>query len=331
MSATGRRRLLALSGLGLLLAAAWTVGQHRAVAESAWSALREPSPAWLAALPLTIVTGFALTSLSLQILTNRVARHSTLGFPEMLGLTLGSALGNMVPVQAGLVGRIAYQHQVHDIPVPVSLLLAVQSSLLTLIAGSWLGAALLVTRQFPEASWLAAPATYLPLACMVVGSRWRGSAFVRALGLRCVEVLLAALRVHASFALTGCEIDPATSLALGAAANVSNAVPFLGGALGVREWIVALLAPALAGVTMPEALAAELLARSVEVLIVVCGALLTAPALARRWREAIRTRPIPRAEPFSGWSATVSTGPFGEAQRDSDEPSPPNTLPPPRS
>lgn len=328
---SSRRTIVRLLGVTLAGIAVWTVARHHTVATSAWAALHDPSPAWLATLPLAILGTIVLTSLSLQILTNRVTRISTLGFAEMLALTLTSALGNLAPVQAGLVGRIAYQHRVHGIPVPVSVLLAVQSTLLTLIAGGWLGLALLMLRPMQGTSWLAPPMTYLLLACALADARWRRSAFLRALLIRCAEVLLSALRVHAAFTLTGCTIDPLTSLALGAAGNVSNAIPFLGGALGVREWIVAMLAPALSGITLPEALAAELLSRCVEMIIVVGGGLAGAPSLARRLSDAIRTRPIEPVAETSGWSVSVSAGGFQGAQRSADSASPPNTLPPPSS
>jgi uncharacterized membrane protein YbhN (UPF0104 family) len=173
--------------------------------------------------------------------------------------------------------------------------------------------------------------TYLLLACALADPRWRRSAFMRALLLRCTEVLLSALRVHAAFTLTGCAIDPMTSLALGAAGNVSNAIPFLGGALGVREWIVAMLAPALSGITTPEALAAELLSRCAEMLIVVAGGLTSAPSLARRLAEAVRARPIDPSMDSSQWSVTMSSRPVDEDQRPSGDESPLNTLPPPSS
>jgi uncharacterized membrane protein YbhN (UPF0104 family) len=329
--ASKRRVTAYLVGVTLLVAATWNLAEHHAVAESAWAALRHPSPAWLVALPLAILISFALTGLSLQILANRVARLSTVRFGEMFALTLASALGNLAPVQAGLVGRIAYQSQVHGIPVPVSVLLAVQSTLLTLIAGAWLGISLWIVRHVDGASWIAAPMTYALLACALVELRWRRSAFLRALLVRCMEVLLSAVRVHAAFTLTGCTIDPMTSLALGAAGNVSNAIPFLGGALGVREWIVAILAPALSGITTPEALAAELVSRCVEMLIVVAGGLASAPALARRLSNAMRTRPIEPGVETTGWSVTMSTGGLGDAQRPSGVEPPVNTLPPPSS
>lgn len=330
--ASKRRVTAYLVGVTLLVAATWNLAEHHAVAESAWAALRHPSPAWLVALPLAILISFALTGLSLQILTNRVARLSTVRFGEMFALTLASALGNLAPVQAGLVGRIAYQSQVHGIPVPVSVLLAVQSTLLTLIAGAWLGISLWIVRHVDGASWIAAPMTYALLACALVDLRWRRSAFLRALLVRCAEVLLSAVRVHAAFTLTGCTIDPMTSLALGAAGNVSNAIPFLGGALGVREWIVAILAPALSGITTPEALAAELVSRCVEMLIVVAGGLLIMPGLARRLTEAMRTRPIEPPSDVGAWSTAAAWYAARADQRPSDEgDSPLNTLPPPSS
>lgn len=332
MNPPGSRRLRTLSlplGLCLLLAAVWSVMRNRGMAESAWAALREPDPAWAVTLPLAVIAAIGLTSLSLRILTARAAPTTAPGFLEMTALTLASALGNMVPVQAGLVGRVAYQQRVHGIPVAVSVLIAVQSTLLTLVAGAWLAAALLAVRA-AGVSWVAAPASITLLACGLADARWRRSALLHALLARCLEVLLSAVRVHACFALIGNPVDPQVSLALGVAGNLSNAIPLLGGALGVREWIVGLLAPVLGGVATPEALAAELLNRLAESLVIVVGGMLSAPTLARRLHQATRTRVVDPAFRPSDWTVTVDADPTPDAQRES-EASPPKMLPPPAS
>jgi len=332
MIVASSRRLRTLSlalGLCLLLSATWSVVRNHALAGSAWAALRNPDPASATLLPLAVIATIALTSLSLRILTARAAPFTAPAFTEMTALTLASSLGNMVPVQAGLAGRLAYQQRVHGIPIAIGVLIAVQSTLLTLVAGAWLGAALLVVRA-AGLSWIAAPASIALIACGLADPRWRCSVLLHALLMRCIEVLLSALRVHACFTLIGNPIEPPACLALGIAGNLSNAIPMLGGALGVREWIVGLLAPVIGGVATTEALAAELLNRVLESLVIVVGGLLSTPMLARKLDEALRIRVIDPPTRSAHPTETVDVEATPIAQRESDA-SPPKMLPPPAS
>jgi uncharacterized membrane protein YbhN (UPF0104 family) len=280
------------------------VAGNQASASAAWVSLRNPDPAWVIALPLAILATCALTSVVLFGLTRRAAPASDLRLGEMTALTMASTLGNLVPMQPGLVGRIAYLHRVHEIPVAIGVLIAVQATLLTLGATGWMAIGLLLAR-LGGLSWLAAPASALLLLPMWIepGPRLRplGQAFLLRLG----EVLLAALRCGACFALVGKPIDAASALALACASSAANTVPLLGNGLGVREWVTGLLAPSLAGVATPDALAAELLNRAVEVLLVVPLGLASTLPLARRLGEALRTR---RVEPVDGVAATAPGG-----------------------
>jgi hypothetical protein len=102
-----------------------------------------------------------------------------------------------------------------------------------------------------------------------------------------------------------------------------------GNGLGVREWVTGLLAPSLAGVATPDALAAELLNRAVEVLLVVPAGLACTPTLARRLSDAMRTRRVPSrgdatTAHTSGASWSMS---MGLLQRgfEASEPEPPST------
>lgn len=319
-----RRAVQALVGLALLAAAAWSVVRNRSVAEAAWAAIRDPSPIWVIALPLAVIATVTLTSLSLQWLTNRVARESRLGLGEMLALTLASTLGNILPMQPGFAGRVAYQHQVHAIPVPVSVLVAVQSTLLTLAAAAWLGLSLALVRM-AGLSWLAAPASLVLLTPALLGSASRGSALPAAFAARFIEVLLSAVRTTAAFALVGQPIDPFAALVLACASNAANCLPLLGNGLGVREWITGLLAPALAGIATPEALAAELVNRCVELLVVVPGGLAASAPLARRLSQAMRTRRVDAAASNAAGAAVHWSMALGALQRPSDDPPPPST------
>lgn len=329
MSPRGRRLVAPLLGVSLIAAAAWSVARHGHAATAAWEALRAPFPAWALALPAAVLATFGLTSLSLQWLTNRAARESRIGFSEMLALTFASTLGNLVPLQPGLAGRVAYQRQVHGIPVTASVLVAVQSTALTAVAVAWLGLALVLVHA-GGLSWMAAPASLLLLLPALLDPARRGSALAPALGVRGLEVLCSALRTMAAFALIGRPIDPAAALTLACAANAANCVPLVGNGLGIREWVTGLLAPAVAGIATPDALAAELLNRAVELTVVVPGGLVAAAPLARRLAEAMRTRRVePRqaAAPFAGAASVRWSFSAGRLQPPPDDPSepPPST------
>jgi uncharacterized membrane protein YbhN (UPF0104 family) len=327
MTRSARRTVAPLLGVALLAAAAWSVARNHDAACAAWAAIRAPSPTWLATLPLAVMATVALTGLSLLWLTNRAARESRLSFAEMVALTLASTLGNMVPMQPGLAGRVAYQHQVHGIPVAVSVLVAVQSTLLTVVAVAWLGLALLLVRS-GGLSWVAAPASLLLLAPALLDPARRGSVLPRAFSARFIEVLLSALRTSAAFALIGRPIDPLAALVLACASNAANCLPLVGNGLGVREWITGLLAPGVAGVATPDALAAELLNRAVELLIVVPGGLLSTGPLARRLGDAMRTR---RVEPAEGMRTGEAAAVRWSMTLGSAQPPPSGDPPPPRT
>lgn len=333
MPPRARRTLTPLLGVALIAAAAWSVMRNRDTASAAWAALREPSLPWLLALPTAVLATVALTALSLQWLTNRAARESRLGFLEMVGLTLASALGNMVPMQPGLAGRVAYQHQVHGLPVAVSLLVAVQSTLLTFAAAAWLGLALLLVRV-GGLSWAAAPASLLLLAPALLDPARRQGVLPRAFAARFLEVLLSAVRVAAAFALIGKPIDPFAALVLACAAQAANGVPMIGGGLGIREWLTGLLAPGLTGIATPDALAAELLNRLVELMVVVPGGLIAAGPLARRLASAMATRRVQPTEPdgtgvsLARWRFALGAGQGLPGAESEDPPSTPNSSGP---
>ena len=318
-SATTRRWTRLLLGAALLAAAIWSVAANHQAAAAALQAIREPDPLWSLTLPLAVMLTAGCTAASLQLLTNRVIPEGRVHFAEMLSLTFASTLGNVLPLQAGLVGRVAYQHQVHGIPVAASVLLAVQSTLLTLGAVLWLGVALLLVHA-GRLSWLAAPASILLLLPALAQSARGASPMLRAFAVRFIEVLLSALRIFAAFALIGRPIDPLSALVFGCAANAANCVPMVGNGLGIREWVTGLLAPTVAGIATPDALAAELVNRAVELLVFVPAGLAAAPALVRTLHRAMRTRRVAPNESFaSGISLQIgSLAP----QRGADEPVP---------
>ena len=283
------RRLSVVLGALLVAAAVWSVASHRTMLDSAWQSLRQPAPAWAIALPAAILASFASTAAGLRWLTLRVAPLGCIAWSEMLMLTAASSLGNLLPLQAGLVGRIGYLHRVHRVPVTVGVLLTVQSTLLTLAAVAWLGAALLLV-HVSGLSWLAIPASVLIPAAITVAGPERGWAFRAAFTTRLLETLLSAVRTAAAFELVGASLSPTVALGFALAAQLANTIPMIGSGLGVREWAVGLLAPSVAGIPTPEALAAELVHRAVELVLIVPGGLVASIPLARRFGQAARLR-----------------------------------------
>jgi uncharacterized membrane protein YbhN (UPF0104 family) len=87
--------------------------------------------------------------------------------------------------------------------------------------------------------------------------------------LRSIEVPLIALRYHVVFLLIDVPIPPSAAIALACIAVAAGLIPLAGSGLGVREWMVGLVAPLL--VVMPEAagLAADLVHRAAELSVVV--------------------------------------------------------------
>lgn len=285
----GARRLSLILGAILLAAAVWSVTSNRALLESACQSLKHPPAGWAVALPVCILASFASTAAGLRWLTNRVTPLGIVGWGEMFQLTLASSLGNLVPMQAGMAGRIAYLHRVHRIPVTVSVLLTVQSTLLTMASTVWLGIALLLVR-LGGLSWLAVPASVLLPAALIGVGPTGGWAFRAAFTSRLLDTLLSAVRTGAAFELVGAPISPLAALAFALAAQMANAVPMIGSGLGIREWAVALLAPAVAGLSTQEALAAELVHRAAEIMLIVPSGLIASVPLARRFGQAARPR-----------------------------------------
>jgi hypothetical protein len=73
-------------------------------------------------------------------------------------------------------------------------------------------------------------------------------------------------------------------------------IPFLGNGLGVREWAIGLAGPALATWTTDTGLAAELLNRCLDLVVVVPLGLGVMPGIAKRIRNAGREKTSPGME-----------------------------------
>jgi hypothetical protein len=109
-----------------------------------------------------------------------------------------------------------------------------------------------------------------------------------AIGVRYLDVLIWMARYAAVFALVGRPLSWGEAAAVAGVSQAAMLVPFVGNGLGVREWAIRLVAPALpawfagdAGLTGTLALSADLLNRAGEIVAAVpvgllCGARLAA-------------------------------------------------------
>lgn len=278
-------------GVVLVLAAIVLIATRGNEFSRAVGALARPSPMAIAALFGAIIASTGLSTIVLLVLIRRFGR---VGFSEMLRLVCASTLGNFLPLQPGLAGRVAYHHLVNRIPVQRSVLSILEATTVSAFAVALLIGSLWITQRGIPGVPLAAGeehAWWLPMLAGLMALPllpWpQLRPFAIALMARWIELLLWALRAWACFALVGQEISPRAALAFGCVAVSANLVPFIGNGLGVREWAVGLLATRLAGVTVEAGLAAELVGRAAEMLFFVPAGLISAKGIMRRFREAV--------------------------------------------
>jgi len=292
-----RRRRLRLAGLivgALLVAAAVIVLATRSNdLRRALDALASPSPAALAALALSVVGSTVLTAIVLLVL---IRRHGRVRFVEMMRLVCASTLGNFLPLQPGLAGRVAYHHLVNRIAVRHSVLSIVEASIVSAVAVGLLLASLWITRAgplSPQSGVVAMPWWTVTLAGLLAlpllpWPKWRP--FAVALLARWADLLLWALRSWACFLLVGVEISPHEALAFACVAMSANLVPFIGNGLGVREWAIGLLATPLAGIPVEAGLAAELVGRAAEIVFFVPAGLMAGRGITRTLHSVLTTQ-----------------------------------------
>jgi hypothetical protein len=261
---TRRLRLAAgIAGLVLLSAAAIAVWRNRETLSASWAALRDP-PVWtLAALPIATLASIAIGAVILKRLFHR---RPELRFADLLALNASATLFNLLPMKAGLAGRIAWQKRYQDVSVRSSIgvtvaTVALSAGALAIATGSLLASshwdvpAPMILCAAAALLLVLAPAAKVGFACELLW--WR-----------LVDLGAWTVRIAAAFAILGADLSAESALALASVAMASGLIPILGSTLGVREWAIALVAPSLAGVPWEEALAAELVARGFEVAVV---------------------------------------------------------------
>lgn len=265
-----------LVGLCLFVAAIVVVVRSGQTLEAALASLRAAPPATIALLLASMLAGVVLTGCLFHLLTNRFGR---VGFGEMQALMATTTLANYLPLRPGLLGRVLWHRSRNDIRARDALRTMVEAIGLSALALAALVPAAIAARRLGVALpvALAAPAALGAVALAFAPWRVLALAFL----VRYAETLLAALRYHLAFELVGAPVPAETSVAVACVSMLANLVPFVSNGIGLREWSIGLLAPALAGVTLETGIAAELVQRAAEVAVVVPTGLLGAWWLGR--------------------------------------------------
>lgn len=271
------RRFAPLVGGVLLLAAIVVVLSSGTTLDAVRTSLAAAPGDRIALLLLSVLASVVLSGWLFHLLTNRFGH---VGFIEMQSLMAATTLANYLPLRPGLLGRVLWHKRRNDIRARDALRTILEAALLTALSLAVMVPTILVARaaNLPLGLALAAPA--IIAAALLVKRSFRP--LVLAWLIRYAETLLTGLRYHIAFELVGSPVAAETSLAIACVSMVASLVPLVSNGLGLREWAVGLLAPVLAGATLDEGLAAELINRAAEVLVVIPTGLLGAWWLWRR-------------------------------------------------
>lgn len=249
---------------------------------SEWDAIltsvRSAGTTRLVALVGLPIVNLILTATTFWVLTNDdVAGSPRVGLREMLALIATATVLNFLPMKAGMVGRISYHKIWNGIPVARSVRVVVVELVISGVACAMLlGMAMAAARagNVGSVAWLWTPLVVLVALAGVLrvrpGRGWRIGA---ALGLQYADMLVWGMRYVACFGVMGFSLSWAQSAALTTVAQAASLVPIGGSSLGLREWAIGLVAPALpdwagtaATSTVSQGLSADLLNRAGELI-----------------------------------------------------------------
>jgi hypothetical protein len=253
-----------LLGLGLVAAAVIVVWRERDAVAMAITAMRRPSPPYMALLLGGVVANIILTGLMFSLLMSRYGR---VGVLEMQALIAGATLINFLPLRPGLFGRIAYHKAVNRILAIHSAKTIVQASILSASIVIYLGLVIAVSAALHISLFYGALAPIPLLASGMPFPRLR--IWLAAALLRYLEVFVWAVRYYAAFALIGSPIDLLDALAFACISMIATLVPLVSNGLGLREWAIGLAAPILTPYVLELGITAELVNRAAEIIIVV--------------------------------------------------------------
>jgi len=286
-----QKRALRVAGFAFGLAcfggAIWVAVREREEFAQALEALRDPPMPAVVAVLASVAVGAFLSAVLFHIL---MRRFGSVPFWEMQALILASTLANYLPLKPGLVGRVAYHRLRHGIKATDSVRTVVEAVGLSGSVSAMFLLGLAGCRALGiNGDWsLLAPSV---LGAAAFHPRLRTLA--QALFVRQIERALWTLRYWAVFRLVGAPIDLEVAVVLGSASVIATLVPFVSNGLGIREWVIGLLAPWVSHqeLNFSQAIVGELVHRVMEIAVMLPLGLVSLAVLVRHNRR----HPMPQA------------------------------------
>lgn len=299
--------------VALFATAVWSISRSGINVPIILSRMRDSPIHVVASLFLLPLANLAISAGVFWILIRRFGRVC---FTEMFMLIGASWLLNYLPLKPGIWGRVAYHRAVNGIAVKHSAQVVVESmacsAVASIVAVFW--SVLLARFKEQHALFLWVPPLLMPaiLGCGLMlrtRSPYAG-AMVCALALRGMDLIVWTLRYWAVLAVVGSTITLAQAAALAAVSQVAMAIPLSGNGLGLREWAVGFLRASLPvwyGTQAPavEGLTADVVQRTIEVLLALPVGLISGVILLGRWRRARRADGTPPVVEDSGTLKTI--------------------------
>lgn len=270
-------------GILLLAGAVVSLRTHAPALEAASGQVRSAPSELVIALLLAVA---AATGASAVVLQRVTSRRDAVGLGLMARLVAAAQLLNYLPLRPGLAGRAAYLRIVHGIPVAHTASALVEAVVVSLVACALVGGAVLVQSASGVAwPWGVAVGAALLVPALRIGG---GTALLaQAVLVRIMEIGICGLRLWLCLRMVGSPIDATAAMAAGCVSVLAGCVPLVPGALGVREWAIGLLGPALHAYPLEAGLAADLVNRAAELVVILPLGGASAWGLWRRARGAV--------------------------------------------
>jgi uncharacterized membrane protein YbhN (UPF0104 family) len=266
----------------LLVGAAYFVYKGTNGLEGVWDSIRA-APWWMIVLIVIGPMGNHLSvSMCLQALQSR---HGKVGVREMFVLVGSAWLFNYLPMRPGLIGRIGYHKSINKIRLRDSLESSIWSGVLAGIANCVILLLAIVMVRVPAIWSIVLPfvPVVLMFACSPMMPGRKSRLLMKALAFRQIDVIVWLGRYWLAFQVLGMDIGIGDIAIISAVSQLASLMPLTGSGIGFREWGVGLTASA-SGHTMSTAIAADLINRAAETLIVVPVGLVCTAMVARHWK-----------------------------------------------
>lgn len=290
-------------GVGMLVVAVWMIVRDPAMSQATLSRLRDGlsrlNAAQVLALALLPLASLFLTSLCFWHLM-RV--HGSVKLVEMWHLIAASWVLNLLPLKPGLVGRVVYHSKVNQIPATTSIRVLIEATVSGIVGVALLSG--VVLRHKVGAPWFDAVvgAVFLLLIVLALWGAARPAQLVPRIAgavlIRLLDAFTWVLRYGLLFRILGVDLPIEHAAIIAAGAQAAAYVPLVGNGLGVREWVVGALSKwtSASSVALQIGLAADVLNRLIELVVLGPIGLLGVWWVARRVRQVSRDEPATRGE-----------------------------------